>query len=244
MIRLCGSLLTPFRYGTIMDETFEFTNPLSIVNCARLAMVSKEVRKAVENNECWKDVLDVLEQDFPLVPFYSKEMEEKDMPYPEGLEGSTELFPNDWRKELGEPRYDVEAWAALNSKQRVPLLLAFALKISKTMKEESMDMDSMDWEYIVPDEMLNRSVGKRFAGVWSDPGYYAGIWTEEDRDKAYHWMHIQANYPTRYGMACALAHCCLLEDGLPRGPVDTPRSRGMYYEVSSRICTSKHVMFR
>ena len=151
MIRICGSLLTPFRYGTIMDETFEFTNPLSIVNCARLAMVSKEVRKAVENNECWKDVLDVLEQDFPLMPFYSKEMEEKDMPYPEGLEGSTELFPNDWRKELGEPRYDVEAWAALNSKQRVPLLLAFALKISKTMKEESMDMDSMDWEYIVPD---------------------------------------------------------------------------------------------
>ena len=244
MIRLCGSLLTPFRYGTIVDETFESTNPLSIVDCARLAMVSKEVREAVENNECWKDVLDVLEQDFPLVPFYSKEMEEKGMPYPEGLEGSTELFPNDWRKEFGEPRYDVEAWAALNFKQRVPLLLAFALKISKTMKEESMDTDSMDWEYIVPEEMLNRSVGKCFAGVWSDPGYYAGVWTEEDRVKAYHWMHIQANYPTRYDMACGLAHCCLLEDGLPRGPVDSPRSRGMYYEVSSRICTSKHVMFR
>ena len=134
MIRLCGSLLTPFRYGTIMDETFEFTNPLSIVDCARLAMVSKEVREAVENNECWKDVLDVLEQDFPLVPFYSKEMKKKGMPEPEGLEGRTDLFPNDWRKEFGEPRYDVEAWAALNSKQRVPLLLAFALKISKTMK--------------------------------------------------------------------------------------------------------------
>ena len=164
MIRLCGSLLTPFRYGTIMDETFESTNPLSIVDCARLAMVSKEVREAVENNECWKDVLDVLEQDFPLVPFYSKEMEKKGMPYPEGLEGRTELFPNDWRKEFGEPRYDVEAWAALNFKQRVPLLLAFALKISKTMKEESMDTDNMDWEYIVPDEMLNRSVGKVLLG--------------------------------------------------------------------------------
>lgn len=235
MIRLCGSLLTPFRYGTIVDETFESTNPLSIVDCARLAMVSKEVREAVEKNECWKDVLDVLEQDFPLVPFYSKEMEEKGMPEPEGLEGSTDLFPNDWRKEFGEPRYDVEAWAALNFKQKVPLLLAFALKISKTMKEQSMDTDSMDWECDVAVERLEHPVGE---------SYYGRVWTEEDRDKAYHEMHVQTNYPTRYDMACGLAHCCLLEDGLPRGPVDSPRSRGMYYEVSSRICTSKHVMFR
>ena len=227
MIRLCGSLLTPFRYGTIMDETFEFTNPLSIVDCARLAMVSKEVREAVENNECWKDVLDVLEQDFPLVPFYSKEMEEKGMPYPEGLEGSTELFPNDWRKEFGEPRYDVEAWAALNFKQKVPLLLAFALKISKTMKEESMTTGNMTWKYIVPKERRDGSVG-----------------TEEDRDKANHEKHIQANYPTRYDMACALATCCLLEDGLPRGPVDSPGHGFMNHEVSPRICISKHVMFR
>jgi len=227
VIRLCGSLLTPFRYGTIMDETFEFTNPLSIVDCARLAMVSKEVRKAVEDNECWEDVLDVLEQDFPLVPFYSKEMQKKGMPEPEGLEGHGDLFPNDWRKEFGEPRYDVEAWAALNFKQRVPLLLAFALKISKTMKEVSMDTDSMDWECDVAVERLDHSVG-----------------TEEDRVKAYHEMHIQTNYPTRYDMACALATCCVLEDGLPRGPVDRPLSRGMNYEVSPRICTSKHVMFR
>ena len=229
MIRLCGSLLTPFRYGTIMDETFESTNPLNIVDCARLAMVSKEVSKAVENNECWEDVLDVLEQDFPLVPFYSKEMKKKGMPKPEGLEHCIELFPNDWRKEFGEPRYDVEAWAALNSKQRVPLLLAFALKISKTMKEVSMDTDSMDWECDVAVERLDHSVG-----------------TEEDRVKAYHEMHIQTNYPTRYDMACALATCCLLEDGLPRGPVESPgHSFGyMNHEVSPRICISKHVMFR
>ena len=210
-----------------MDKTFEFTDPLSIVDCARLAMVSKEVREAVENNECWKDVLDVLEQDFPLVPFYSKEMEEKDMPYPEGLEDAGELFPNDWRKEFGEPRYDVEAWAALNFKRKVPLLLAFALKISKTMKEESMTTGNMTWKYIVPKERRDGSVG-----------------TEEDRVKAYHWMHIQANYPTRYDMACALATCCLLEDGLPRGPVDNPGHGFMNHEVSSRICISKHVMFR
>ena len=210
-----------------MDETFEFTDPLSIVDCARLAMVSKEVRKAVEDNECWEDVLDVLEQDFPLVPFYSKEMQKKGMPEPEGLEGHGDLFPNDWRKEFGEPRYDVEAWAALNFKQRVPLLLAFALKISKTMKEVSMDTDSMDWECDVAVERLDHSVG-----------------TEEDRVKAYHEMHIQTNYPTRYDMACGLAHCCLLEDGLPRGPVDSPRHGFMNHEVSSRICTSKHVIFR
>ena len=220
-----------------MDETFEFTDPLSIVDCARLAMVSKEVSKAVEDNECWEDVLDVLEQDFPLVPFYSKEMQKKGMPYPEGLEGHDELFPNDWRKEFGEPRYDVEAWAALNFKQKVPLLLAFALKISKTMKEESMDTDSMNWEYIVPDDRLKRFVGE---------SYFAGVWTQEDRDKANHEKHIQANYPTRYDMACALATCCLLEDGLPRGPVDS-LGHGFGFmndEVSPRICTSKHVMFR
>ena len=235
MIRLCGSLLTPFRYGTIMNETFEFTDPLSIVDCARLAMVSKEVREAVEDNECWEDVLDVLEQDFPLVPFYSKEMEEKGMPYPEGLEDAGELFPNDWRKEFGEPRYDVEAWAALISKQRVPLLLAFALKISKTMKEESMTTGNMNWKYIVPKERLDRPVGE---------SYCNRLWTEEDRDKAHHEKHIQANYPTRYDMACALATCCLLEGGLPRGPVDSPGHGFMNHEVSSRICTSKHVIFR
>ena len=84
-----------------MDETFESTNPLSIVDCARLAMVSKEVREAVENNECWKDVLDVLEQDFPLVPFYSKEMEKKGMPKPEGLEGTApNCFPMTGAKSL------------------------------------------------------------------------------------------------------------------------------------------------
>ena len=159
-----------------MDETFESTNPLSIVDCARLAMVSKEVREAVEKNECWEDVLDVLEQDFPLVPFYSKEMKKKGMPEPEGLEGRTELFPNDWRKEFGEPRYDVEAWAALNFKQRVPLLLAFALKISKTMKEESMDTDGMDWESIVPDERLDRLVGESyFAGGLDSRGPGQGL---------------------------------------------------------------------
>ena len=100
-----------------------------------------------------------------------------------------------------------------------------------------MDTDNMDWECDVALERLDRPVGER---------YYRRFWTQEDRDKAYHEKHIQANFPTRYDMACALAHCCLLEDGLPRGPMDRPEDGFIFmnYEVSSRICTSKHVMFR
>jgi hypothetical protein len=116
---------------------------LDITDCARLAVVSKEYRDAVNANKCWQDVMEVLEQDFPLVPL---------------------RVLNEWRLKLKEPRYDTKKWALLTSKQRVPLLLEFAQKIVKKLRILGTCFDGDDNGY-VPQWDRNAEVGSTVRGV-------------------------------------------------------------------------------
>jgi hypothetical protein len=145
---------------------------LDIADCARLAAVDREIYATVAANPCWHKALSALEKDFELVPL--EEPDEK---------GD---ICNEWRRTVGEPRYDVEHWDATSTMRRFGLLVSFAQATVGALRHISLQADK-DW--------------------W----HYPSLSNEDDLHK--HLNHIQDHFPERYEIAVKLAIANVAELG-------------------------------
>ena len=184
VLRTCGSLVNPDTYG------------LSLVDCARLAAVSKSSRTIVTTNECWSDALVAVEDAFKFVPVDDSDSEGyHDPPY----------FA--WRKALGDPRYKTNLWESSSPMTKYNLLLPYAQEVIAIMKERSLDAGSDDWPLD-----LNELKGSVDEPVWD----FSSITPEKQAENVSEMrsvIHLIEHNPFRYEILMKLVIANLFERG-------------------------------
>jgi hypothetical protein len=180
VLRTCGSLVNEDTYG------------LSILDCARLAAVSKSCNAIVAANECWRDALCAVEGSFRFVPEDDRELEE----------GSV------WREALGDPRYRT-FWESSSPMQKFNLLLPYAQEIIAIMKRRSLDADRSDWDLDLAG--LQRDlVEPKWPGETREE-------YEEQRREIRSVIHLLQHYNHRYDMLMKLVIAHRLQGGFEYG---------------------------
>ena len=184
---------------------------LDITDCARLAVVSRDVKAEVAANRVWQKALSTLESDFPLVP------------QPLGPQGPPTQVqtvdwglitrpadpPKVWRHTLGEPRYEKAIWEEASTMRRFGLLLSFAQDCVKTLRQISLKADKRWFKYIFDYDELDDPI-------------------------KLHLIHIQYNYAERYELAVKLAVANIAEQGFHESDEDDPE-QGPYYVVDDAL---------
>jgi hypothetical protein len=184
-----------------------------IVDCARLAAVSRECNVAVSANSCWREVMAALEHDFPLVEHVA-------LPEHVGLDPSTWPDPeeaaavsrakgyvaNSWRVKMEDPRYDVshpllllESWEAASDMVRFGRLLFFAQSIVAVLSA-------------FPANVVKANIESRW-----HYDFNAEDFAGPEADTYRQLYHLQKYCVERYVMATRLAFANIAERGFHQG---------------------------
>jgi hypothetical protein len=181
---------------------------LNVVDCARLAVVSRECHSAVSENACWKEALDALEHDFQLVYVEGSDREAR--------EAEDKIK---WRVKLEEPRYKLNRWKnAASDMHRFGRLLPFAQKTVGVLRGLGLEADDDNWMF-----------------DFEDPRCFDA--SNPQRDVMLHLKHLCDNYVERYVIVMKLAHAHVAEGGFHESDddPDSEEGRGPYHYLDGAV---------